>query len=70
MPFDPMAMRPVIETTLVQIHAALPGSPMELLGAERLRIYPDAVKGFRLESALRVRIVDAPGPRADRDIVQ
>ena len=46
-PFDPVALRPVIEATLTEIHAALAGDPTErrealraLLGAERLRGYP------------------------------
>ena len=67
--FDPVAMRPVIEATLTEIHAALAGDPTErrealraLLGAERLRIYPHAEKGFHLEGTLRVRIEDAPHP--------
>jgi DNA invertase Pin-like site-specific DNA recombinase len=69
-PFDPEALRPVIERTIRDLHAALVGDLPErrdalraLLGPERLRVYPDREKGFRLEGALRIRL-DAPSSRS------
>jgi len=72
-PFDPVALRPVIETALLEIHTALAGDDTArrdalraLLGPDRLRVYPDAEKGFRLEGALRVRLEPSARAGAER----
>jgi hypothetical protein len=72
-PFDPLALRPVIEAALREIQTALAGDDTArrdalraLLGPERLRVYPDAEKGFRLEGALRVRLEPSARPAAGR----
>jgi len=72
-PFDPVALRLVIEAALREMHTALEGDDTArrdtlraLLGPDRLRVYPDAEKGFRLEGALRVRLEPSAHPAARR----
>jgi hypothetical protein len=61
-------LRPAIEAAIRDLRGALAGDAdarrealRALLGAERLRVYPDAEKGFRLEGAVRLRL-EAPAP--------
>jgi hypothetical protein len=61
-------LRPTIEAAIRDLRGALAGDTearrdalRALLGAERLRVYPDAEKGFRLEGAVRLRL-EAPAP--------
>jgi len=76
-PFDPVVLRPMVEQTIRDIHEALTGDAAErrtalraLLGPDRLRVYPDREKGFRLEKALRVRLEPPARSEAGRGAKQ
>jgi len=76
-PFDPVALHPLVEAVIHNVHAALTGDATgrrealrALLGPDRLRVYPDREKGFRLEGALRVRLEPPARAAAERGAKQ
>ena len=66
-PLDAESLRPQIEQRVCEMRAALEGAPDErraalkaFLGGDRLRVLPDAERGFRVEGLLRVRLKAEP----------
>jgi len=66
-PLDAESPRPQIEQRICEMRAALEGAADErraalkaFLGDDRLRVLPDAERGFRVEGLLRVRLEAGP----------
>jgi len=72
-PLDAESLRPQIEQRICEMRAALEGAADErraalkaFLGDDRLRVLPDAERGFRVEGLLRVRLEAGPARELER----